>query len=125
MAKSNPDNALAGDTDEYLALNDQLQEVLSEVADLSESLEKAERKMEFDPSILKSLLGELRTLTKRMGEMAEHQAKAPTINVEPKITLPAPNIIVRTEAFRIFRVEVDGYDKETGRIKTLTIEAAK
>lgn len=125
MAKSKPDNALAGDTDEYLALNDQLQEVLSEVADLSESLEKAERKMEFDPSILKSLLGELRTLTKRMGEMAEHQAKAPTINVEPKITLPAPNVSIRTDTPKKWRVEVDERDEDTGRIKTLTIEAAK
>lgn len=105
--------------DPYLALNEKVESVLSDVQDLADDMEKLEEKADFEPSLMRSILATLKGLKVAL----EEKSKPPTVTVEaPKITVPAPNVTIRTDTPKKWRIEVT--EREDGRIKAMTIEAA-
>lgn len=110
---------LAAEADPYLALNEKVEAVLSGMEELTDDMEKLEEKADFEPSLMRSILATLKGLKTAL----EEKSKPPTVTVQaPAVTIPAPNVTIRTDTPKKWRIEVT--EREDGRIKAMTIEAA-
>lgn len=117
MAKSNS-SPLAEEVDPYLALNEKVEAALAGIEALSDNLDKATEQKDFNPSVMRAVMGVLKDLTATLTELARG-GKAPPITVQAPA---APNVSIRTDTPKEWDFEVTDRD-DTGRINKVKIKA--
>lgn len=113
---------LAEEADPYIELNEKVEAALAGIESISGSLENAESKEEFAPSVMKTVMVVLKDLSKTLRDVSGRDMKPNIIVQAPDIKMPAPNVSIRTDTPKKWECEVRSRD-EDGRIKTFTIEA--
>lgn len=114
------EHALSEETDPYLDLNEKVEQALAGIEALSDNLEKAASQADFNPSVMKTVVGVLRDLTKTLAALS---ARNPNITVEaPKLTMPAPNVSITTDTPKSWTMSIVKRD-EMGRAEKFSIKA--